>query len=104
MKKKKLDKFFDRDFNPLKNETICYVHKDNEEIPVFIKRQNNNIFKLRFSFKNQLYISQEIIIKNENDLVDSSRIIFDGIVLNNIDMKNLSDCINKMVDNLPGIS
>jgi hypothetical protein len=103
MKKKKQNKAFDRDFNPLKNKSVCYIHKDSEEILVFIERQNN-IFKLWFTFKSQVYISHEIIIKNMNDLVSPSRIKFDGIELNSIDLGHLSDCIDNMVDNVPGIS
>ena len=85
MRKSKLNKSFDRDFESYKTNTICYIHSDNIEIPVKLNREGNKL-NMKFSVNDTLYISKEIICAGQNDYFDLSRIEFEGITLRDTDL------------------
>lgn len=101
MKKSRIIKSFDRDFKAYENNTICYIHIENLEIPVSLQRERNKL-KMQFKHNGILYISKEIINEAHNDYVDPFRIKFEGISLHEIDLNNLRKCIDKMFDELYG--
>lgn len=90
-------KKFDRDFNPTKNETVCYIHINNIEVPVAIKNNGDTII-LSFRLKGKLYESNKFKCESSNKYFYSDNIQIEGIKLNDIDKNNLAICINKIFD------
>ena len=99
MDKGKAAKAFDRDFDPSKNNTICYIHIQNTETAVFINRDGIT-FYLKFTIDGKIFQSKAIVIQNQNDYVyeDLSRIDFSGINLQKRDIENLADCIDRIIN------
>ena len=92
-------KAFDREFDQNNSSTKCYIYKEGTEIPVFLDRDSNKII-LSFTYRGNKYNSVEITCNARQDYIafNLSRIKFDGIDLDPIDLKNLADCIDKMFD------
>lgn len=101
MKKSKISRSFDRDFKSYKNNTICYIHIENKEIPVSLERAGDKL-QLKFTYNGVLYNSKEIINKGQGDFIVPSIINFEGIKIHEIDLNNLKKCIDKMFDELYG--
>ena len=100
MKMGKNNSAFDRDFNPLKTKSKCYIHINNKEIPVLIIRKGKRRINLRFSYNGKLIESQVITCKGQRDYIgdDLSRIKFRDINLHEIDLINLAKCIDQLFD------
>ena len=98
-KSKKPNKNFKRDFNRHKNNTLCYIHIKNTEIPVTLHK-DKNVVTLTFNYQGKFYQSEKIEINSINDRIglNTEKIIFNSIVLDDIDISNLTDCIDDMFD------
>lgn len=99
MKKREINKSYNRDFKSFDKITSCYIHIENKEIPVYLKRDGTKL-NMSFTFKNQGYHSKELICTGQQYLVDASFIEFDNIIIHKIDKDNIAECVNKMFDNL----
>lgn len=94
-------KAFDREFDPNNSKTKCYIHKDGIEIPVYLKRNADKI-QLSFTYRGNKYTSNEISFNSEEDFIAFTflRIQFAGIDLDQIDINNLADCVDKMFETI----
>jgi hypothetical protein len=92
-------KAFDREFDHNDSQTKCYIHKEGTEIPVYLKRDLNKI-TLSFTYRNHKYTSDEITCNGRQDYVafNLERIKFGGLDLEQTDLNNLADCIDKMFE------
>lgn len=99
MRKVKINKSYNRDFNSFEEVTYCYIHIENEEIRVKLKRDGTKL-NMSFTFKNQIYHSKELICTGHEYYVGASDIEFENIILHEIDKDNIGECINRMFDYL----
>ena len=79
------------------NHIVITIHIDNNKVDVNILKNNNYWLSLWFTYNNKAFRS-EIKIKDKNEILDKSDILFEGIELSDINRNHIAIFINRIFD------
>jgi len=87
-------------FKPYENPTYTDIFINHQKIKVTISRDERNLFKLYFTYKDITYYLELPQTTNKNHLYNADDFNFQGIELNLLDREHLAKMTNRILDYL----